>query len=212
MKLTKSQQNGLKFEIWLEKHLSGPQYWSINRNVNFIKAQYELRQVDLVLRDYNPLNSLVIVEAKYRTMPIRLKLSKKKRAQKRSIGNIIEELEERRLFTKARKGILVTNKKFEANVYQEANLHQNIELYDVEDLKQLSAGFHLTKNNYFNNANFLDKIPFYNNSNHTISGKKQTIDEQIHAINLKKHFNKPTQQYVDGFMIRQLFLGETYEK
>lgn len=137
--MTSEQRKGTQFEIWLE-HLFSDLGHKIERNVVFRKERYIYRQVDLVYTDWHPLNSRIIIEAKYAKYPLKLKLRRSKKKAGQTIDNIdtvISELEERRKFVKARKAFLVTNGSFEDAVYDSARKHRRIELYDHQDLQKL---------------------------------------------------------------------------
>lgn len=138
---TSEQRLGDKFEIWLEQLFNDLGKRQVRRNVVYHESRFAYRQVDIEYRDYHPLNSLVILEAKYlrkdKLRP-RIRRRKKKTGQKiKTINTILEEVEERRRFVKARQAIIVTNNGYVKSFYEEAERFRRIELYTMSDLEAL---------------------------------------------------------------------------
>jgi len=170
MELTPEKVVGTKFEVWLEKLFSDLWYPKVRRNVEYHYSRYVYRQVDVEYRTLNPFNPLVIVEAKYSSggnVRAELREEKKKHKQRiRTIDNIVNELEERRQFVKARKAVLVTNRLFAKEVYEEAKKYDKIEVYDHIYLEELDKKREQMWGFLF---------------------RRKSIDEQILAIDLRKY-------------------------
>lgn len=143
MSKLRPQIRGLQFEIWCEQlfsSLSFRGYAEIRRNVHYFSKE-AYRQVDL---EYFNLFSLehhfVILEMKYYAngnLPLTLNdFVAKKVDQRRPIENIVDELEERRMFVGADTGILVTNTQASKGV-QDAAHSYGIKIYDSPVLIRL---------------------------------------------------------------------------
>jgi hypothetical protein len=175
---TPEQIKGLRFEIWLEK-LFKDHYRSVRRNIMYYHDQYLRRQVDVEFKDYFLLNPLIIVEAKYRSsrnLSLNLRKSTKKSGQRiKRIESVLDELEERRLFVKARKAILVTNRDFEKRLYDSSEKYSRIILYNHDDLERLDK----------------DRASLF-----SFLRQPQGIEDQIKKINLRHHSLKPLIDYV----------------
>ncbi len=141
--LTSEQLLGTKFEYWVTKLLQDNEYSFVRQNVRYTNKEHASRQVDVEYREfpYVPASlSLVILELKYCSngkvkLPLRKLVQKK--GQLFSIDNIVEEAEERRRFVGARKAILLTNYRFEDEVYLEAQKFEQLEIKDGRWLGEL---------------------------------------------------------------------------
>jgi hypothetical protein len=178
-KLTPQQVLGNKFEVWLEELYSGLGKRGVRRNVVYHRSRYAFRQVDVEYRDFHIINSLVIVEAKYlkkdKLRP-RVRRKKKKTGQRiKSIDTILEEVEERRRFVKARKAIIVTNNDYTKSFYEEAERFGRIELYTMEDLEKLEKKRRGAKRFFV---------------------KGMPIEKQIRGVSLRKYDLSPTREYI----------------
>jgi hypothetical protein len=173
--LSRTAKAGAKLEIWLENLFQDLEYNNVQRNVHYhFQKNYIYRQVDLEYKT-SILKKTIMIEAKYsKNCKIRYKLRnpKNKAGQKIKIDNLLDEVEERRLFVQAKKAILITNKEFEKKVYQAVNNYSRIEIYDLEQLRELDK----------------KRTPFWR--------KRKTIDEQIKSINLKQYPLEPTHRWV----------------
>jgi hypothetical protein len=140
-----SQLQGIKFEIWGEELLRDrgslyPIYRGIRRNVCYFRGKNH-RQVDLEYLNVISPQPFVMWELKYTSrpyLPLMLRSEKSKNGQKvRRIENVVMELEEKRIFAKADKAVLVTNHYFEKSLIREASKYSRIELYDQSDLARM---------------------------------------------------------------------------
>ncbi len=140
-KLTPEQRKGKRFEIVLEE-IFNRHYRKVERDLVLRRSQYQRRQVDLMLYDYNLLNSKIIVEAKYLSKGnVRYKLRKTQRktgSRIVTIENLLEEVEERRVFVKARGAIIATNQGFDKHTYAAIDEFPKITLYDGNKLAELN--------------------------------------------------------------------------
>ena len=139
------QLQGIKFEIWGEELLRDssslyPNYRAIRRNVHYFQGK-DHRQVDLEYLNVVSPQPFVIWELKHTSrpyLPLKLRSEKSKNGQKiRRIENVLEELEDKRIFSKAGKAVLVTNRYFEKSLIEEASKYSQIQLYDHDDLARM---------------------------------------------------------------------------
>jgi hypothetical protein len=143
-RFTKAQEQGLRFEIWLEhvlKNVSG--IYHVMRNIEYHKEPYVFRQADLSYNIITPQGlELVIVEAKYSSNgPIQYQLREPKQKIKQQlphINNLVEEIKERETFIGAQKSVLVTNKTFSKDLLH-AGIANGIYLIDGKGLATLLA-------------------------------------------------------------------------
>ena len=173
--LSQSAKTGAKLEIWLENLFQDLEYNNVKRNIHYhFQKKYFYRQVDLEYKT-NILQRKVIIEAKYsKNSKIKYKLRspKNKTGHKKTIENLLDEVEERRIFVQAKKAIIITNQVFEKKVYQAANNYRHIDVYDLTHLQ------HLDKK----------RQPFWR--------EKKSIEEQIRSINLKDYSLEPIHKWV----------------
>ena len=138
-RLTKEQQLGTKFEIFVEQLFKSLGVRKVRRNVVYHRDRYLYRQVDVEF--YN--QDLVIVELKYSSngkIGYKLRGGEKNKSGQliSTINNLIDEVEERRLFVRANKAVLITNQDFSAELYQKVRDYRAIEMYNGNDLIRIS--------------------------------------------------------------------------
>lgn len=131
-KYTPEQILGNKLEIWMEILLKDLNFRDVQRNVQYHRSRYEFRQVDLQYRD--KAGNLVILEMKYSSNGIinsNLRGGKKSKSGQRikTIDTLVRELEERRRFVRAEKGLLITNTNFSDSLYEESKKYPSLEIY-----------------------------------------------------------------------------------
>ncbi len=168
---------GTKFEIWLEQLYKDLEYSFVQRNIRYYtKEKHIFRQVDIEYHDglFHPINSHVIIEAKYLSysnLKLQLRSEKNKINQKiNSIDTILDEVEERRQFVKARKAIIVTNQTAEKQLYTLAQQYRRIEIVDANELQKMDQ----------ERRTILD---FFRT--------RPTIEQQINNINIKNYRTDP---------------------
>jgi hypothetical protein len=114
-----NHENGIKFEVFLEKIIKEAGYSNVLRNVVYKKSKLLYRQIDI---SYNIIKrrelKLVIVEAKYTTknkIPYDLRegVKIKKGQTIKCIDSLIAETYERNKFVGSDYSILATNKYFD---------------------------------------------------------------------------------------------------
>jgi hypothetical protein len=123
--LTPEKIKGIRFEIWLELLLKRLGYPNVERNVEYHKARYVCRQVDVTYTILDRIPKWAILEAKYcSNCNVHYNLRKgtiEKAAQTIPvIDNLVDEVYERWKFISADVSFLVTNKRFEHRVRFEA--------------------------------------------------------------------------------------------
>ena len=77
-------------------------------------------------------------------------------------------------FVQAKKAIIITNKEFEKQLYKKCNNYRNIELYDLEHLRELDK----------------KRQPFFS------FRKRKLIEEQIGDIRLNDHSLEPIHRWI----------------
>jgi len=166
--MTPEKAIGTKFEIWLEILLKRLGQQNVLRNVEFRKNG-AYRQADLI---YNVIHEqkikLILVEAKYSSngnIGYKLREGEKEKNGRliETIDNLVDEVDERRMFIGADYAVLTTNKGFDYKIKEESK-SRYIKLLDKESL-----------------------IKLYNQN----LGLKGDIESSIKSIELKRHNLNP---------------------
>ena len=170
------RENATKFECWVTKLVYDLGNRSVRWDVHYTRGNHSRRQVDVqfYMREYFVRKSLVVVECKYSSNPdakIGLNHYMSGKGEKndlhKNIVDLIDDVDERRLYIGARYGVLVTNAYFTDELEAKAE-KTGIWLWNRDKLEELSRS--------------------------TVSGKLRrvyrplSLEEEISKINIAKYF------------------------